>query len=832
MRLLTCINTHVHVHVAFLILLLDVALLLSPVYSFSPASRASSFTVARQRSQSIFVAASYAHDGEQLPLSLLNQANIKRKDAIDLARRNDYSSGLESIRHLMKILETQTADDADADASSRTELLQIMDDAIGSFTALAFSKPYRGRKARGRVNTGLEALQLQLSYDEVPRHTFVGALRALSAIIAQDKDRIDWNKQSAISTETAFRILQRLLTGVGVRKGAGPKQEALSERDFNSILNAVANAGRMDVAHKVVALQERTPNAPPLTPVTYSILLKGYGRLADVENVEMILEKADANGVDPDTVMLNSILDALVNCNKVGKAEDIFHKIMRQTDNAASPNIRTYNTMLKGFANDAALDQAIDLTEVMQKQKLWDAITTNTLVSAAVNAHDFEYAEAVLSKHTISIADVPHYSTTTTDQRRDHPNVEAFTKLLDGYAKAGYLDKALSTLQRMRRIRVTPNEYTYTCMISGLARNNKFEQAIKLLDFMETSETLPTTVTYNAFISALSQRNTVVGTDEERENEGAELQFVEQGIELLRRMVIKGVRPTVATISTLLECFAKCSRPRIGEATAIVERFERDGIIPMNDAKVNTAMVRVYGAANDIVGALKVFRRIEKPDIVAANAFLDAACRSGEVQIAFDTFDHLFGQQNHSRKYLVPDVITFSILMSSQLRLNTVRAARKTQDLYQDMRIRRIKPDIALVDTIWLAMTKDSRIGLQKGDIQFAMQVLKDAKGLDWKSGELEQRKQSLRAIMVGRATSEVWKANEDYSDTKVDKGEEEDDLFRRKGWNKVDSGFRLWGGGDSIGMGQADKRPSREPLDDFLASKGWNDVDSGFRLF
>jgi pentatricopeptide repeat protein len=382
----------------------------------------------------------------------------------------------------------------------------------------------------------------------------------------------------------------------------------------------------------------------------------------------------------------------------------------------------------------------------------------------------------------------------------------------------------------MRSLQVMPNEYTYTCMIAGLVRVGKVEAAIKLLDFMEAGGIMPTAITYNAFISALTQVNEVGHGDEPE----ADPQFVEQAIDILRRMLTKGVRPTVTTISTLLECFAKCSCPRIGEATTIVHRFERDGIIPINDAKVNTAMLRVYGAANDVKGALDVFRRIKKPDIVAVNAFLGAACRSGELKIAFDTFEHLFGPQKHSRGYLTPDVITFSILMSSQLRLNTVRSVRRAQDLYQEMRTRQIKPDIALVDMILAAMTKGGRIGLQKSDIQFTLHVLKDAKTLDWKAGELEQRKEAVRAIMVGRM-SEVWKLNEEYHGMKVDhikEEEETDDLFRRKGWNKVDSGFRLWGGGDSIRLDQDKKRPQTEPIDNFLASKGWNGIDSGFRLF
>jgi pentatricopeptide repeat protein len=255
-------------------------------------------------------------------------------------------------------------------------------------------------------------------------------------------------------------------------------------------------------------------------------------------------------------------------------------------------------------------------------------------VSAAVNAQAFEYAEQVLSIYTESPREG---GGSMVGERRDHPNVEAYTQLLDGYAKAGFLDKALSTLQQMRSIQVTPNEYTYTCMVAGLARNNRFESAVKLLDFMEASGVVPSVVTYNAFISALGQVSSGV-THDQQENDSLEFEFVEQGIELLRRMMAKGTRPNVTTISTLLECLAKCSRSRIGEATAIVQRFEREGIIPIDDVKINTAMLRVYGAAKDVMGALEVFRRIRKPDTVAVKCLLDAACRSGELKIAFETF--------------------------------------------------------------------------------------------------------------------------------------------------------------------------------------------------
>ncbi len=50
--------------------------------------------------------------------------------------------------------------------------------------------------------------------------------------------------------------------------------------------------------------------------------------------------------------------------------------------------------------------------------------------------------------------------------------------------------------------------------------------------------------------------------------------------------------------------------------------------------------------------------------------------------------------------------------------------------------------------------------------------------------------------------------------------------LFRNKGWNEVDSSFRIFGGYQPVNNFENAKEGR-----DWLESKGWNDVDSGFKL-
>ncbi len=139
-------------------------------------------------------------------------------------------------------------------------------------------------------------------------------------------------------------------------------------------------------------------------------------------------------------------------------------------------------------------------------------------------------------------------------------------------------------------------------------------------------------------------------------------------------------------------------------------------------------------------------------------------------------------------------------------------------------------------------MLSGGSFGFEPDDIQFTLTVLQDASRLEWEDGQYEKRKKAVRSILVG-CSSEVWKNDElAYGLQSIDekKKEEEDPLFIKKGWNRIDSGFRLWGGGNSEESldwagapfdGGKDGKSDSSAVDSFLASKGWNDIDSGFRI-
>jgi hypothetical protein len=123
-------------------------------------------------------------------------------------------------------------------------------------------------------------------------------------------------------------------------------------------------------------------------------------------------------------------------------------------------------------------------------------------------------------------------------------------------------------------------------------------------------------------------------------------------------------------------------------------------------------------------------------------------------------------------------------------------------------------------------------LGIYDEDVHFTLTVLGDAKKLEWRRGELQKREMAVKGVFMGRI-SEAWKENEGKYGMRTSSKRVAEDvvdpLFEKKNWNKIDSGFRLWGRGG--GSSTENAKTKKNDVDEFLESKNWNDIDSSFRI-
>ena len=125
-------------------------------------------------------------------------------------------------------------------------------------------------------------------------------------------------------------------------------------------------------------------------------------------------------------------------------------------------------------------------------------------------------------------------------------------------------------------------------------------------------------------------------------------------------------------------------------------------------------------------------------------------------------------------------------------------------------------------------LNSGSPVGIEEDDIRFLLLVLRDGSLLEeWEPGQYAKRKRAVRAVLVSSPRFRDIARRDDFASGIVSEEQPVDPLFRKKGWNSIDSGFSLWGA-----RGEMEADEGQQPVDSFLASKGWNDIDSGFRLF
>jgi len=635
-------------------------------------------------------------------------------------------------------------------------------------------------------------------------------------------------KLQDISCDTLlFRLIQRSITLNGLEK------ETISEnKEWNQILHYFISYPNFTLAKQIFHLQHISSNAPSLSAISYSILIKGcINHNQSINYIDHLYLHALNNlDVTIDTIMYNTILDAYVtlNSNNLQKALDLFQNI-------PSPNVRSYNTLLKGYAKfNYPLSEAFTLIDNMEKNNkvhMRDDITINTLVSIAISNQLYKDAEDVLLHW--------YYYNFNTRKRRRHPNIEAYTELIDAYIKSNQLQKGLHLFYIMQAERnVVPNEHTITVLVNGLAKIGNVKAVWKLIDYAryELKMERLSCIFFNAIFSGLLtnigtdniyeqtaqwssleeqklnmilNNNTNPSSTEDVEKHNKQAYILHQIKQFYNYMVhYAKCKPNETTMQLIITTLAQSNELHSLSKYAI---YNIQGLHPLQNIKIATTLLQGYITQGDCQVRDAFFLKLRQRDLIDSfvlNTYLDSLLYGKPDK---DCMKHALQLFQSYRKH--SNIMTFTIVISAFLKLEKDVAFDKAWKLYNCMKKDYdIQPDIIMYNCIFGIMqnsqTNSNYYPSQKRHFQF-LQILLDDISPYLSDDEYKQRKVVLRKLLF-----QAFKSNE--SNPRA-----EDELFASKGWNKMDSNFPSFFAND-------------EEVDDensFLGSKKWNEVDSGFRI-
>jgi pentatricopeptide repeat protein len=756
------------------------------------------------------------------------------RDNLKVARDADYHG---QAMHLLSFGRKQLLQRS-LTTDQKRELSISIDMAVQMITSHTFTSPYNDAQ---RILSGVQIANTYVTkdfgltppYQLVPIKTVLSAIGALTGYVkAYAKDNPTMSKEDRKEQyqmiDEAYRLLQRLVTGTGIRV---PNTIFVREAEFTKVLDAICTAGRMDLAERVVTLQDRATNAPPISVIAYSILLRGYGDLGNLEQVERVWQEVRVNkNIAVDTIMMNSLLDAYINCGRINKANAVFRRMKKginggATDAAAAAggpaaaaapaaNLRSYNTMLKGWTALGRLDQVRRLAGEMQFSplKLWDDVTVNTIVHAAVLNLDWSFARETLD----------YYAVDHTSLVNRHPQVEAYTALLNGYSEAGMTEETLDMFELMIERNVNPNEITFCCLLRTLGRQGDLAAASDAFNRMKSMAMIPSAKVYGSLVLGLLTETTTTSVSSSPEDETKRKTRLAAAVKILYRMIDVRCNPPTTLIAVVIDYMSKSRYPKTQDALRLVDTMVDRNVLPRGDAVVWTALMKFHSAVGNTGAALAAFQEIRTPDVVAVNVLLNICVTIGKPTRVLDVYRRYFAPPLGT---LIPTIITYSsilaALLSGPYASKNYMEARKW---YKTMKASggEIAVDNTFVDVVLKLVLRVEVIRfLTKSDIYFIAAILNDAETLSWSPGQLERRKRVARGMLGPRLQSLF--NDENFLDSLL--VPESDDWFERKGWNRVESGFNVFGRPSSA-------TGSRRSKDKFLDDNGWNSVDSGFRLF
>ena len=316
-----------------------------------------------------------------------------------------------------------------------------------------------------------------------------------------------------------------------IAERARAEKVALTEASYTILMQALADAGACDQA--VACLDIMVSEGLQPNVISYAAAMAAAREKPAV--VVELLGRMKAQGCEPNTVLLTTAINSL--SREGGLYTDMAYSILADMEkNGPEPNIYTYNTVMRAFAEQGRLQEALQVLQSIRRRGLEpDRFTFTTLLMAAGRAPPHNSSSSSASNFASSDQQSP-----STVQR----------------------DSVSEILQSMKDAGVQPDEIAYGAAIDAHRRNNNSLRAVECLHAMHRSNLEPTAAHYNLVLRTLRAEN-----------------YIDKMFKMVVAISAKeGARINLNTFEIVIEALLETDKWK--EALLIVKTMEKMGFKP------------------------------------------------------------------------------------------------------------------------------------------------------------------------------------------------------------------------------------------------------------
>ncbi|CAH1435592.1 unnamed protein product [Lactuca virosa] len=268
------------------------------------------------------------------------------------------------------------------------------------------------------------------------------------------------------------------------------KDDPLSCFVFNRLLSSLMKINKVDEAvaffEKVILRSQcYSPDA-----YTFNIVISGLCRARKVNKAFEFFTQMKEFDCLPDKVTYNTLLDGFFRVGNVKKAHELLQEMLIIDGFSCSPDVVTFTSVIEGYKKLGEVSKAFKILDEMSRRNLHPNIRTfSILINALCKEGRLNEAHDLLQELN----------------KRDDiaPKAFIYNPVIDGFCKAGNVDKANVIFKEMEEKKVNPDKLTFTILIIGHCMKGRMVEAISLFEKMVKDECAPDSITVNSLVSRL-----------------------------------------------------------------------------------------------------------------------------------------------------------------------------------------------------------------------------------------------------------------------------------------------------------------------------------------
>jgi len=430
----------------------------------------------------------------------------------------------------------------------------------------------------------------------------------------------------------------------------GQRSLLLDARMERSLMNAALRCGRAHLAKNLL-------DSSPSDVAKHITMIRNCAAENNLQGAIAVFDSLERSGVDLNSVIYNTVLDACVECRDLRAAE----AWMEQTKKASMADVVSFNTLIKAYLQNDQFDKARNLMEEMRKDGLQpNRVTFNELINSVVNkkggaAHRTQIWEIV---QEMKIAGVK-------------PNQVTCSILLKNLNREANEKDIVATMDLITTMEEPMDEVLLSSVVEACVRIGKPELLSSKLKQLQGNN--PVAVngshTFGSLIKAYGHAKDITGV-----------------WRCWKEMRSRHIKPTSITLGCMVE--------------AVVSNGDCEGAFELVHQMQDDEQCR--GALNSVIycSVLKGFTREKKLDrvwsvydemhkrrielsIVTYNTLIDACARCNHMERIPDILEDM---KKHRIK---PNVITYSTMLKGHCQNGDIQTGFLIlEELKKDVRLR------------------------------------------------------------------------------------------------------------------------------------------------